>query len=92
MNVYVIESGEYDEKGVDGIAISPGAALDFLKKEYGKYYDVEWSEIKQIGTAPEKWVVTAVFKRVPPYLGPVTEFTFTKWKVEDYGNNYELLR
>ncbi len=44
MEVWVIESGEYEQRSIDGVAVSVAAAVEFLKQTYGPPYIVTWDE------------------------------------------------
>lgn len=37
MKVWMSESGEYDQRGVDCVAVSPEAVVDYLKSQYTQY-------------------------------------------------------
>ena len=41
--VWVVESGDYDSRGVDGVAISPEAAVEAIKARHAEY-KVKWHE------------------------------------------------
>ncbi len=44
MKVYVIESGEYEQRSVDGVAVSLEAAVAFVKTRYGANI-VKWDDV-----------------------------------------------
>lgn len=45
MIVWLVESGDYEDRGVDLIAESPEAAVEALKAMFPPPYRVEWSPI-----------------------------------------------
>lgn len=44
MHVWIIEAGEYNQRGVFGVALSPEGAVAAVKAEYGPPYIVKWDE------------------------------------------------
>jgi hypothetical protein len=45
MKVWVIESGEYENRGVDGVAISTDAADRFIRARFPAPYIVTWNRV-----------------------------------------------
>ncbi len=43
MKVWIIESGEYEQRSVDGVAVSLEAAVSFVKTRYGANI-VKWDD------------------------------------------------
>jgi len=44
MEVWLAESGEYEDRGVDGIYVSLDVAIACIKASYGPPYIVQWDE------------------------------------------------
>ncbi len=74
--VWVIESGDYADRSVAGVAANVEAAAQHVKKPYGSPYIVRWDE--PVREDDEHWSLTGHFSRVPDYCGdgPITwDFT-----------------
>ncbi len=70
MEVWVIESGEYEQRGVNGVAVSVAAAVEWLKALYPPPYVVTWGEPAQDEYYLPKFVIfriTGHFEAVQGY-------------------------
>lgn len=47
MDVWVIETGEYEQRFVWAVASSPEKATELVKQAYGKPYKVQWKELQK---------------------------------------------
>lgn len=63
--VWVIESGEYEDRSVDGVAASVEAAVRFIKKRFGDPYIVEWEPLKKC--EEEEFALIGHFEDVPNF-------------------------
>ena len=61
MTIWVIESGEYEQRGVDGVALSPDHGLQFLQDRYKDPYVVKWLPLERNGNGAS---VTGQFEAV----------------------------
>ncbi len=50
MRVWIVESGDYEQRGIDLVAESLEAAIKAIKERYGPPYIVEWDELNE-----DKW-------------------------------------
>lgn len=79
--VWVCESGEYENRGINLVAATLQAAIAAIKARYGPPYVVRWDEPKL-----EKWgdwSLTGHFEVVPGYSIQYTDyFEFVRWDVE----------
>lgn len=64
--VYVVESGDYEQRIIDGIADSIASAVELIKDRYAAPYVVEWGELKPSGSSG-CCSVTGKFKAVLNY-------------------------
>ncbi len=62
--VWVVETGEYEQRHVWLVAESPEAAAAEIKRQYGSPYVVEWDELKADG---DHYALTGRFSAVPGY-------------------------
>lgn len=87
MKVWVVESGDYEQRGIDLIAESVEAAVAALKARYGSPYIVEWGEIEERSgvTQGNPWrelTLKARHSHVPGYaVGHTNTYTFSEWDV-----------
>lgn len=65
MKVWIIESGDYEQRHVEGVAVSVATAVEFLKMAYGPPYLVAWEEVRQ--TDPYVFELTGHFEAVQHY-------------------------
>lgn len=63
MTVWVIETGEYEDGYVFGVAESLDAAVAYVRAQFGPPYQVSWSEI-QNNPGPS---IVGTFQQVPNY-------------------------
>ena len=47
--VWIIETGDYEENFVFGVAASLDSAVSYIKKTYNSPYYVVWSDVKMSG-------------------------------------------
>lgn len=47
MKVWMSESGDYDQHGIDCVAVSPEAIVDYLKSEYAQYQPEDWGSLER---------------------------------------------
>lgn len=77
MDVWIIESGEYEQRHIDGVALSLEGAVAFIKARYGLPYIVRWEEAVPDG---EDCSLVGHFSEV---MGKSTRhdcsFDITKW-------------
>lgn len=57
--VWIVESGEYEERKVDLVGTSPEACLDALKSFYDELYVTEWGPLTQ--TNAKEFEVECIF-------------------------------
>lgn len=87
MEVYIVESGEYEDHGFDLAAITLEAAIDALKERFAPPYIVKWDDVKKEdyiydGEDKGNWHLTGHFEDVPGYSIKHTQvFDITKYKV-----------
>lgn len=78
--VWVVESGEYEQRSIFLIARSLEAAVTAIKRVYGPPYVVAWDEVRRDGGL---WVLAGDFEAV---LGSSiqhrAEYDITLWDVE----------
>ena len=68
VTVYVLESGEYDQRTIDGVFSSLDAACESIRRPYGAPYIVQWEDsAKQSGSG--RYTYTGHFTRVNGYCG-----------------------
>lgn len=85
--VYVVESGEYSQRSVCGVYISPEVALECTKARYNKPYIVKWSELKPETDSYYWGSFTGEFEAVQGYSTKhVAVFDITEYKLEQ-GND-----
>ena len=82
MEVWIVESGEYEQRGIVLVAASREAAFEAVKALYGPPYRVKWS------IAPEdKYDAEALigeFEQVTGYsVGHTARFDATPYDVKD---------
>lgn len=79
--VWVVESGDYEQRGIDVVAESLDAAVAAVKSMYAEPYKVEWSDVAESGWGT--FSIRAHFEAVP---GKSTEheaiFSFTPFDVK----------
>lgn len=68
--VFVVEEGEYEQRGVMVVADSLDAAVAAVKRRYGPPYVVDWAELEVV--ADGLWLLRGAFAAVP---GKSTEHT-----------------
>lgn len=61
--VWVIEHGEYENRGVFGVAETVTAAISHIKRSYGYPFVVRWGEVKCEPNG--SWSIQAYFEAVP---------------------------
>lgn len=77
MDVWIIESGDYSQRSVDGVALSPEGAIAFIKGRYPPPYIVEWEEPIPDG---DDCSLTGHFAQVPHYsTHHDCTFDITRW-------------
>ena len=77
MNVYVVETGEYEQRGILCVADSFGAAVDAVKRAYGPPYVVAWQDADACG-------LRGHFSAVLGYaMEHDADFSITEWPVDD---------
>lgn len=79
MKVWVVQSGEYEQRGIDLIAESFDAAVEALKRRYAPPYVVTWDE-----PVHEPYEgIGATFASVRGYsVAHSTFFDIQEWDVE----------
>jgi len=78
--VWVIETGEYEQRGIFGIAISVEAAIKHIKEVYGPPYRVRWGEL--IKHDSDCYEIGGRFADVPDYACSHTEgFEITRYEL-----------
>lgn len=81
MDVWVIESGEYEQRGVNGVAASVETAAKFIRAGYGEPYVVKWDAPIQCG---DEWELHGHFSAVLGYSSDHEAiYTFTKYTLAD---------
>ena len=65
MLVWLIESGDYEQRSVDGVADSLEAAVAFLKECYPPPYKVRWGELVKV--ADDEYEIIGHFAPVLHY-------------------------
>ena len=78
-----MESGEYEQRGVDAVFASPDAALPYLRNLYGIPYVVDW-----IGPVKDDWgfYIEGVFQRVIGYsTNHTARYELAEWDVHEVG-------
>lgn len=79
MTVYLVESGEYSQRGVVDVFASEQAALDGIKADYPAPYVVTWGPPVRDG---KFLTLTGHFKHVQGYsIGHSADFDITAWEV-----------
>ena len=74
-SVWVIETGDYEQRGVFGVAVSPEAAAACVKDCFTAPYIVRWDEPTEAG-------ITGHFRSVPNYsISHTARFDFTEHEV-----------
>ena len=84
MDVWVIESDTWKEdQFIWGVAESIAAAVDFIKRQYGTPYVVQWQHPKKLHDEPECWALTGDFTGIEGYCGSGPQsYLLTKYSVE----------
>lgn len=62
--VWLVESGEYEQRGVFGVYASVAAAVAGIKDTYSEPYVVSWQALAEVG---DEWQLVGDFARVPGY-------------------------
>ena len=67
--VWLIETGEYAQRDVFGVASSLDAAVAYVKRAYGPPYVVEWEDVEQDEWQKEHnwWTLVGNFEGVQGY-------------------------
>jgi hypothetical protein len=82
MDVYVVETGEYEQRYVVGVADSVESAVDCIKSIYGEPYIVEWGDVTPDGWSPDTWDFSGTFEFVPgKSIAHKALFSITKMSV-----------
>lgn len=83
--VWLVESGDYEQRGVDLIADSLETAVAAIKTRYGPPYIVAWDELAQHeweGQSHEEWTLVGHFEQVIHYSTQhVGRFDISRWVV-----------
>lgn len=90
-SVWLIESGEYEQRGVFGVAESLEAAIAHVKTEFGPPYIVRWEQPKK-SDYPEFPMITLTghFEAVPGYSTEHTaDYDITECTVARLGHIQE---
>jgi len=78
----VVESGEYEERGIDCVASSVEAAVAHLKKRYAAY-KVTWSEPKLLAYATPVFYLTGSFEHIQGLSTKHdSDYTISEYQVE----------
>ena len=82
MTVWLIESGEYEQRGVWGVADSVVSAVEFIKQKFPPPHQVSWDEPVQLDD--DTWRLTGAFGAVQYYsIEHENTFDITKYEVYD---------
>jgi hypothetical protein len=80
--VWVVESGDYEQRGIDVVAKSLDAAVEAVKAMYPPPYEVKWGEVSESGWG--QFSLRGDFDAVPgKSTKHETVFTFTAFDVKD---------
>jgi len=89
MKVWVIETGDYEQRIIFGIAASPEAAVAYIKAEYSQPpYIVQWEELrwdeKKESDTEQSASITGIFQQVSGYpYGGRNKYDISSWEVEE---------
>ena len=76
--VWVVESGEYEQRGIELVDISPEACEVAIKSRYGEPYKVRWEPLRRIGDGEQELV--GYFEAVQHFSTTHTNyFTMTRY-------------
>lgn len=78
-----MESGDYEQRGVDGIWRTLEGVVAGLKEKYGQPpYKVTWDAPVAAEYDPRGWRVRGHFEMVPNYsVGHVQDYDITEWEL-----------
>ena len=77
MKVWLAWTGDYENRGVDGVYASREAAIEGTKRTYGPPYKVEW-------TLDSDGYLVGTFESVPGYsTNHRASWGFEEWEVEE---------
>lgn len=85
--VWIVESGDYEQRGIDLVTDSPESAIKAIKARFPSPYIVAWDEPTEYTSKGETTIsLQGVFGAVLHYsVSCVVVFDITKWQVVTHG-------
>lgn len=84
MKVWIIESGEYEQRHVFGVAVSLERAIQLIKDEHPPPYIVKWDDFEPWPEGPERGFLVGHFTAVPGYAtGHTAEYDIQPFEVAE---------
>lgn len=82
MEVWIIETGEYEDRLTVGVASSLEMAVALIKNGYRFPSRVEWGVLTNDGNA-ERWSLAGNFQQVVGYhAGGISSYEFIRYEVD----------